>query len=172
MSSAWRWRLIPSGSRFQREAEVLAALSHPHIAQIFGHERSADLTALGLMALARSARGRCDAGARAGHHSSGLEAREHLCHSSRPGFGKHCATSQDQSVQPRYAATWRGVMQVGLLRSHGRLLRPISACDRMKLQTFFDAAHLLICCEPRWAGRDMPVGLLIVGRTSRSLSGL
>jgi hypothetical protein len=85
---------------------------------------------------------------------------------------KHYATSQDQSVQPRYAATWRGVMQVGLLRSHGRLLRPISACDRMKLQTFFDAAHLLICCEPRWAGRDMPVGLLIVGRTSRSLSGL
>ena len=33
---------------------------------------------------------------------------------------------------------------------------------RMKLQTFFDAAHLLICCEPRWAGRDMPVGRLIV----------
>jgi len=50
MSSAWRWRLIPSGSRFQREAEGLAALSHPHIAQIFGHERSADLTAL-VMAL-------------------------------------------------------------------------------------------------------------------------
>ena len=79
------------------------------------------------------------------------------------------ATSQDQSVQPRYAATWRGVMQVGLLRSHGRLLRPISACDRMKLQTFFDAAHLLICCETRWAGRDMPVGLLIVSRTSTRL---
>ena len=35
-------------------------------------------------------------------------------------------------------------MQVGLLRSHGRLLRIISACDRMKLQTFFDAAHLLM----------------------------
>jgi hypothetical protein len=79
---------------------------------------------------------------------------------------KHCATSQDQSVQPRYAATWRRVMQVGLLRSHGRLLRPISACGRMKLQTFFDAARLLICCEPRWAGRDMPVGLLIVMPTS------
>jgi len=75
---------------------------------------------------------------------------------------KYWPTSQDQSVQPRYAATWRGVMQVGLLRSHGRLLRPISACDRMKSQTFFDAARLLICCEPRWAGRDMPVGLLIV----------
>jgi hypothetical protein len=56
-------------------------------------------------------------------------------------------------------------MQVGLLKSHGRLLRPISACDRMKLQTFFDAARLLICCEPRWAGRDMPVGLLIVIRS-------
>jgi hypothetical protein len=68
---------------------------------------------------------------------------------------------------PRYAASWRGVMQVGLLRSHGRLLRPISACDRMKLQTIFDAARLLICCEPRWAGRDMPVGLLIVGQTNQ-----
>ena len=81
---------------------------------------------------------------------------------------KPFATSLDQSVQPRYAATWRGVMQVGLLRSHGRLLRPISACDRMKLQTFFDAAHLLICCEPRWAGRDMPVGLLIVRLTRQA----
>ena len=63
-------------------------------------------------------------------------------------------------------------MQVGLLRSHGRLLRPISACDRMKLQTFFDAAHLLICCEPRWAGRDMPVGLLIVRQRTSLLGSL
>ena len=33
-------------ARFQREAEVLAALNHPHIAQIFGLERSAGTTAL------------------------------------------------------------------------------------------------------------------------------
>ena len=33
-------------ARFQREAEVLAALNHPHIAAIHGLERTADLTAL------------------------------------------------------------------------------------------------------------------------------
>ena len=104
------------------------------------------------------------------HH--GLGARAHSVNNAAEGRAmdivRPLATSQDQSVQPRYAATWRGVMQVGLLRSHGRLLRPISACDRMKLQTFFDAAHLLICCDPRWAGLDMPVGLLIVRRSSIS----
>jgi serine/threonine protein kinase len=33
-------------ARFQREAEVLAALSHPHIAAIYGLEKTPDLTAL------------------------------------------------------------------------------------------------------------------------------
>ena len=30
--------------------------------------------------------------------------------------GKDWVTSQDGSVQPRYAATWRAVMQVGLIK--------------------------------------------------------
>src|SRR6516162_1933736 len=33
-------------ARFQREAETLAALNHPHVAQIYGLEQSAGITAL------------------------------------------------------------------------------------------------------------------------------
>ena len=33
-------------ARFQREAETLAALNHPHVAQIYGLDKSAGITAL------------------------------------------------------------------------------------------------------------------------------
>jgi serine/threonine protein kinase len=39
-------------ARFQREAEILGALNHPHIAAIYGLERLGDTTAL-VMELAR-----------------------------------------------------------------------------------------------------------------------
>ena len=74
--------------------------------------------------------------------------------------GKHWATSQDGSVQPRYAATWRGVMQVGLIKVLREPASSISPCRRTKLCTFFEQAGLALCCEPRKVVRDMPVGLL------------
>src|SRR5262245_65171462 len=33
-------------ARFQREAEVLAAINHPNVAQIYGLEKTPDMTAL------------------------------------------------------------------------------------------------------------------------------
>src|SRR5215470_17112601 len=45
---------------------------------------------------------------------------------------------------------------------HGRPRPPTSACDHIKLQTFFDGARLALCCGPRRVGRDMRVGLLLV----------
>ena len=63
--------------------------------------------------------------------------------------------SKDLSAQPRYAATRRGVMQVGLIRLHGSPLPSTSASDRINFQTFFDGAGLALCCEPRRVGLDM-----------------
>jgi hypothetical protein len=41
-------------------------------------------------------------------------------------------------AQPRYAATWGGVMRVGLIRFHGSSRPPTSACGPIEVQTFFD----------------------------------
>ena len=57
-------------------------------------------------------------------------------------------------------------MRVGPIRFHGSPRPPTSACDQIKLQTFFDGAGLALCCGPRRVGRDMPVGLLLVGPTN------
>ena len=98
-------------ARFQREAEVLAALNHPHIAAIYGLEKTPEFTAL-VMELVEGddlvpthrarptpdRRGAADreadrgsprSGARAGDHPSRSEAREHqgACGRHREGAG-------------------------------------------------------------------------------------
>ena len=96
-------------ARFQREAETLAALNHPHIAQIYGLEEADGVTALVLELVEgptladriaqgpiphrrgaadreadrRGARSR----ARAGHHPSRSEAGEHQSAAGRHGEG-------------------------------------------------------------------------------------
>jgi hypothetical protein len=74
---------------------------------------------------------------------------------------KLLATSQDGSVQPLYAATRRGAMQVGLIKVLREPVSSISPCHRTKLCTFFGQAGLAFCCEPRKVVRDMPAGLLV-----------
>jgi RNA polymerase sigma factor (TIGR02999 family) len=95
-------------ARFEREARVLASLNHPHIGAIYGLEEAGDVTAL-VMELVegedlaqRIARGRIPiaealpiaarsrsprSGARAGHHPSRPEAREHQGAPGRHGEG-------------------------------------------------------------------------------------
>ena len=80
-------------------------------------------------------------------------------------IGKPWATSQDGSVKPRYTASWRGVMQVGLIKVLREPASSISPCRRTKLRTFFEQAGSALCCEPRKVVRDMPVGLLVVRPT-------
>ena len=77
-------------------------------------------------------------------------------------ISKHNATRQDLWRPTAICGDLGGVMRVGLIRFHGSPRPPTSACDQIKLQTFFDGAGLALCCGPRRVGRDMPVGLLLV----------
>ena len=86
-------------ARFEREAKTLASLNHPHIAQIYGLEKSSGVQALVMelvegedlsqriargpipldeaLPIARADRGGARSRARAGDHPSRSEAREH-----------------------------------------------------------------------------------------------
>ena len=77
-------------------------------------------------------------------------------------IGRSSATSQDGSVQPRFAATWRGVMQVDLIKVLRGPASSISLFRRTKLCAFFEQAGLALCCEPRKIVGEMLVGLLVV----------
>ena len=74
-------------ARFQREAELLASLNHPHIAGIYGLEESAGVSAL-VMELVdgEDLSRRIARGARPGNRSSRSQAREY--HRARGRHGK------------------------------------------------------------------------------------
>ena len=96
-------------ARFQREAEVLAALNHPNIAQIYGLEKTPDLTALVMelvegddlsqriargaipideaLPIAKQIAGGARSRARAGDHPPRPEARQHQGARRRHGEG-------------------------------------------------------------------------------------
>src|SRR6185436_9227271 len=79
-----------------------------------------------------------------------------------PAICKPWADFSGGSVQPRYAATWRRVIQVGLIKVLQAPAASISPWRRTKLCPFFEQAGLRHAASLARVVRDTPVGLLVV----------
>ena len=116
-------------ARFQREAEVLAALNHPNIGAIYGLEKTPDFTALVMelvdgddlssriargaipideaLPIAQADRGRARRRARAGHHPPRSQAREHQDPRRRHGESPRLRPGQGDGPVPARRAPMR-----------------------------------------------------------------
>jgi len=85
-------------------------------------------------------------------------------------LGKHFATDLDLYALAAIRSTEHGVMQVGSNAGSPRLAASHKPLWRRRSR-IFAAQPVWRYAAPRRVGRDMPVGLLLVGRTSEACPG-